>query len=289
MATPYFFTKNNLIAIIDNMAPEAIVLSGYTLLLVGGWFDLSTDGIVSLSGVITGLLINRGVPWPLAVVISLFSGGIVGAINGVTTSRFKINGLVATLTTWWICVGFTLGMTKAVTPFGFPESFQVIGQAKILGFRITVVYAIVAILFFSFLLHLKKIGAHLYLSGDNKQSCEFMGIDTGSLGIKMYTSLGLLAAFIGVITASKLNAASMSPVDGMTLKIIAAAVIGGVRLDGGKGNIIGALLGLLLMNILGNAIIQLGISPYWQKAISGGILLAVVLLDKFKNEEIKNE
>jgi ribose transport system permease protein len=280
LITPHFLSKANLIVLADNMALEAIVLSGYTLLLVGGHFDLSTDGLASLTGVVFGLLVTHNVIWYLAIGISMMLAVGIGIMNGYVVSKLRVNGLIATLTTAWICVGFSLGMTKALSPYGFPDAFQMIGQARVFGVRVIVVYALVAIIFFTVLLHRHSIGAHIYVSGDNRTASEMMGINTAKLGIVLYAMVAFLAGFVGIITASRLNAASPVAVDGMTLRIIAAIVIGGGNLSGGQGTVIGGLLGLSLMHILGNAAIQLGLSPYWQKAVLGSILLAAILTEK---------
>jgi len=288
VSTPYFLTRDNLVVIIDNMSLEMIALSGYTLLLVGGYFDLSIDGIVAVTGVVAGLLMVNGIHWLLAVSIALGVATLVGVINGLVVVKLKINGLIATLTTWWICSGVALGLTKALSPYGFPDIFQSLGQSRLFGFRSMVFYAIVVVIILSIVLHFTKIGSHIYVSGDNKQSAEMMGIKTVNLGVGMYILMAVLSGFIGIFIASRLNAASPVAVDGMALKVIAATVIGGANLSGGKGSIIGGLLGLLLMHVLGNAIIQLGVSPYWQKVMLGGILLLAVLLEKINIRSKKN-
>jgi ribose/xylose/arabinose/galactoside ABC-type transport system permease subunit len=290
LLTPHFLSKANLIVMIDHLSLEAIALSGYMLLLVGGNFDLSTDGIVALTGVLAGLMMVNGVNWVLAVLIALTCASMIGLFNGYIVSKVGINGLIATLTTWWICIGITFGLTKAIAPFGFSDTFQLLGQARILGFRSTVLYAIIIATVLSIVLHRTKLGSHLYLSGDNKKASEMMGINTVHLGIGTYALVGLLAGFIGIMMTSRLDAASPSAVDGMVLRVIAASVIGGANLSGGKGSIIGGLLGLFLMGILSNAVIQLGVSPYWQKAILGSILLVTVLSEQFKlTNRRKNE
>lgn len=278
--TPTFFTKANLIVLIDNMALEVVILSGYTLLLVGGYFDLSVDGVVALCGVILGLLITHGTAWYLATIVALILGGIFGLMNGFIVAKLKVNGLIATLTTWWICIGISLGLTRALSPYGFPDAFLSLAQTRVLNFRIVVIYAIISVIVLSLVLHWTKIGSRIYVSGDNKQSAELMGIDVTKLGIWLYTLVGILAGFIGIMVASRLDAASPSAVDGMTLRVIAAIVIGGGNLNGGKGTIIGGLLGLILMHVLSNAVIQFGASPYWQKAILGSILLIAVLSEQ---------
>jgi ribose/xylose/arabinose/galactoside ABC-type transport system permease subunit len=194
----------------------------------------------------------------------------------------NVNGLIATLTTWWICVGFSLGMTKALSPYGFPEAFQLIGQTRILGFRSIVIYAAIIFITLTLLLHFHRIGMYIYSSGGSKENSSRIGIDIENLGMKLYILVGLLAGLVGLLISSRLNAASPLAVDGMALRVIAAVVIGGGNLSGGEGTTIGGLLGLITMNILNNAIIQYGWSPYWQKAILGGILLAAVTAEKIK-------
>jgi ribose transport system permease protein len=275
-------TKANLIGILDNMALEAVALSGYTILLIGGHFDLSPDGVVAASGITVGLLINRGVEWYIAIPIALFLAITIGVINGVVVIKAHISGLIATLTTWWICIGLSLGLTKALAPYGFPEAFQLLGQARIAGFRIVVLYAIVVALLLSYILHFTPLGVHIYAMGGNEQATNMMGVNTNGIGIGSYMLVGFLGGFIGLVVTSRMNAASVMAVDGMTLRIIAASVIGGCALSGGKGSIIGGLLGLLLMHILSNAIIQWGVSPYWQKMLLGGILLTAALSERLK-------
>jgi ribose transport system permease protein len=280
IVTPYFFTKANLVVLVDNIALEAIALSGYTLLLIGGYFDLSVDGIVAITGVTAGLLMVSGVNWIIAVIIALLVSLLIGFINGYVVVKLGVNGLIATLCTWWLCIGIALGLTKALAPHGFSQAFQWIGQVRILGFRSAVIYAIVVVVVLSIILHFHKIGAHIYANGDNKQSAMMMGIDVIKLGIGLYVLVGLLSGFIGIMIASRLNAASPIAVDGMALRVIAAVVIGGGSLSGGKGSIVAGLLGLCIMHILSNAIIQLGISPYYQKAVIGGVLLVAILSEK---------
>lgn len=281
ITTPYFLTKDNITVLIDNMALEMIALSGYTLLLIGGYFDLSIDGIVAISGVTAGMLMtSMGVSWQIAIAASILVSATIGFVNGFVVVKLKVNPFISTLTTWWICVGISLGVTKALSPYGFPESFQLIGQSRFLGFRSFVFYAIIIVAVLSIILHYTKYGSHIYISGDNRQSAELMGIGTTKLGIGMYVLVALLSGSIGLLIASRLNASSPVAVDGMALRIIAAAVIGGANLSGGKGTIIGGLLGLLLMHIMSNAIIQFGVSPYWQKVLLGSVLLSAVLLER---------
>lgn len=283
--TPNFASKANLVVMVDNLSLEAIVLCGYVLLLVGGHFDLSVDGIVALTGVVAGLLMTHGTIWPVAMIIALLLSGLLGAINGLLVSKLGIPAFIATMGTWFGCVGISLGLTKAIAPYGFPAAFQWLGQVRLLGFRSVAIYALVIAVILHCILQYTQIGNHIFATGGNRQAAEMLGVRTTSIGVGLYILVGLLAGFVGLMIASRLNAASPMAVDGMALRVIAAIVIGGGSLTGGKGSIVGGLLGLLLMNVLTNAAIQLGISPYWQKGILGGILLTTVLVEKFRRTE----
>lgn len=280
IAAPNFLTKANLVVMVDNISLEIIILSGYALLMIGGHFDLSVDGVVSLTGVVCGLFITHGMNWVGATFLALLMAMGIGMLNGFIVTKLQVNGLITTLITWWLAVGISLGLTKAIAPYGFPEAFQWLGQSRTLGVKTFVFYAIIIFVVLSIILHFRKTGAWIYASGDNKQTAEMMGINTKRLGIKLYALVGGLAGFVGLILASRLNAASPIAMDGTALRIVAALVIGGVSLSGGIGTIIGGLLGLTIMHIFNNAVIQLGISPYYQKAVLGGILLIAVLSER---------
>jgi ribose transport system permease protein len=281
LTAPHFLTKANLIVMVDNLAMEAIILSGYALLLICGNFDLSVDGIVALSGVVAGLLMaEMGVAWPWACAAAIGVALLVGLWNAIIVIYLKINGLIATLTSWWICVGLSLGLTKALSPYGFPEAFQMIGQTRIFGFRAIVVYAIIIFAIITFVLHFRPTGMYIYATGGSRQNSEFVGVKVDSLSTSLYLLVAGLSGLVGLLIASRLNAASPVAVDGMAMRIIAAIVIGGGNLNGGEGTTIGGLLGLVTMHILNNAIIQFGISPYYQKALLGAVLLTAVLVDK---------
>jgi len=278
--TPYFLTKSNLVVMADNIALEMLILGGYTLLMIGGYFDLSVDGIIALTGVIAGLLMNSGIPWYLAIVTALSVSGIIGLINGVVVAKIGINGFIATLTTWWLCQGFSFGLTKATAPYGFPEIFLVFGQSRVLGFKSFVLYAIITTVLLHLILKYTVQGRHIYASGGDKITSQRMGIRTTKIGINLYILMGVLSGFVGLILASRLDAASPIAVDGTALRVIAALVIGGCSLNGGRGTIIGGVLGLIMMHILSNSIIQIGFNPYWQKVLLGSVLLIAALSEK---------
>lgn len=279
IAKPVFVSWANLSMLLANIAFESIAMAGLTLLLVAKLFDLSVDGTVSFSGVVAGKLMLAGLNPVFAILAALATGALAGLTNGILVMKLKINPIVATLSTWWIMTGAAYGLTKSVSSYGFPEWFQSIGQARVGSVRIYVIYAIVIVGVLSIMLAKTKFGRHIYIMGGNPEAGRLFGVKVDRLGIKLYVIMGVLASLIGIVLAARLDASSPNAVDGMTMRVIAAAVIGGCALSGGKGNILAGFLGLLLLNMLTNASIILGVSPYWQKSIIGAVLLLALILD----------
>jgi len=279
LKAPVFVSGPNISVILSNMALESIALAGLTLLLVGGLFDLSVDGVVAASGVLCATIMTAGIAPVLAILASLCAGILVGWLNGFLVMHLKINALIATLGMWWMMSGVAFGLTRSITPYGFPDSFQILGQARVLGVRIYVWYAIVFLLISAVVLSYTKFGRHIYIMGGNKEAGRLFGIHIERTGVMLYVIMGFLAAFIGVVLCARLNAGAPNAVDGMTMRVIAAAVIGGCSLSGGRGTVLVGLLGLLLLTMLSNAATILGIDPYWQKLIVGIVLLSALVLD----------
>jgi ribose transport system permease protein len=276
---PVFLTRQNLTVVFTNLALETIVMCTVVLLLVGGLFDLSLDGIVAMAGIIAGKLMEGGTHAIPAVAAGMGAGLAVGLINGLAVNKLKVNPLMGTLATWWITLGIAFGITRALSPYGFPEGFQAIGQVRIFGLKIFVYYALVAVIFFSILLNRTRFGWRVFAMGGDRRATRLYGVNTDRLGIILYLLAAGASSFVGIVLAARLNSSTPNAVDGMTLRVIAAAVIGGAGLAGGRGSVIGALLGLLLMSILTNATILFGVSPFWQKGLVGLILFVAVVLD----------
>lgn len=277
---PDFVRWQNFVVIIDNMALPAIVMVPTVMLLAAGRFDLSIDGTAALAGMTAGIVLtNTGLGTLGGILAGLLVGLLIGVVNGVLIERFDLNPLVTTLATWWIAAGTAVGVAGGTTVYGFPTLFQQLGQTRVGGTLISTWYAVVICLAAGIFLSLTKIGYHIFAVGGNRDAARLNGINTRRIGISLYAMSGVAAAFAGVVFSGRLNGASPSPFDGLSLTVIAGAVIGGASIYGGRGSIAGAVLGLLLLSMLGNAAIYVGISPFWQKAISGVVLLAAVLSD----------
>jgi ribose transport system permease protein len=283
--TPYFLYAGNGFAnfrvMLVNMAMDAIVLAAMVMLLVGGMFDLSVDGVVNMSGVITGALIASGFNIWTAITAGFASALVVGLINGIAVTRLRMNPLMTTLGTWWVAQGIAFGITQGISSHTFPQSFIDLGYSAPLGISMPIWYASLLVGIAIWVLSKTRFGYHVYATGGNREGARLNGVKVNRITIISFVLVALASALAGVIYAARLNAAVPQVVNGLNLRVIAGAVIGGCSLTGGEGTIIGALLGLFFMTMLTNASILLNISPYWQMCILGVVVLIAVGADAF--------
>ncbi len=283
--TPYFVYAGNGFAnfrvLLVGMAMETIVLAPMVFLLIGGMFDLSIDGIVNMTGVITGSLLVLGVPIPLAIIGGLLSALTVGLINGFAVTKLRMNPLMTTLGTWWIAQGISLGVAQGIPPNTFPQAFKDLGQGNVFGITMPAFYALILVPIAIWVLWRTKFGYHVYATGGNREASRLHGVKVDRVTIISFVLVALAAGLAGMVYAARFNSAGPQTVNGLNLRVIAGAVIGGCSLSGGEGTIVGGLLGLFFMNMLTNASVVLGVSPYWQMCILGAVLMLAVGADAF--------
>ncbi len=280
---PGFVGWPNIVALCDSMSLPAIVLVPATMLLAAGRFDLSPDGVSAASGVVAGEMMTHlahtVLVSSLAVVAGLLVGVVFGLTNGWLIERVGINPLIATLGTWWIAAGIALGVEQGGNSFGLGPKFDAFGGTRIGGLLIEDWVAIPVLVIGGIVLAYRRSGAHMFATGGNREAARRNGIHIHGIVIWLYVFSGVAAAFAGVVFASRLDSSTTNPFNGLALQVIASAVIGGSSLLGGKGTVAGAFLGLLLLQMITSATVFLAVSPYWEQAITGTILLVAVYGD----------
>jgi ribose transport system permease protein len=288
--SPYFLYAGNGFAnfrvMFVSMAMDTIVLAAMVILLVGGMFDLSVDGVVNMSGVITGALISMGFNIWAAIAAGFFSALVIGFTNGLAVTWLRMNPLMTTLGTWWVAQGIAFGITQGISSHTFPQTFINLGYAEPLGVAMPIWYAGVLVALAIWVLAKTKFGYHVYATGGNREGARLNGVKVNRITVISFVLAALAAALAGIVYAARLNAAVPQTVNGLNLRVIAGAVIGGCSLTGGEGTIIGALLGLFFMTMLTNASIMLNISPYWQMCILGVVVLVAVGADALAKRRI---
>ena len=248
-------------------------------LLVGGMFDLSVDGTVNMAAVVTGALLTQGIPIGLAIGAAIASAITVGLVNGFAVTKLKMNPLMTTLGTWWIAQGIAFGIAQGISSHSFSDEFKSLGLGAPLGITMPIWYALILLPLAVWVLSKTRFGYHIYATGGNREASRLHGVKVDRVTIISFVLVASAAALAGVVYAARLNAGVPQTVNGLNLRVIAGAVIGGCSLSGGEGTILGGMLGLLFMTMLTNASVVLGVSPYWQMCILGAVLLMAVGAD----------
>ncbi|MEQ1769881.1 MAG: ABC transporter permease [Devosia sp.] len=276
-----FPTTGNAAVVLLDTSQTAILACGMMLLMISGMFDLSIGGILAFSGIIAGMAAKfYGVPPLPAFMLGCVCGTLLGALNGILVTRFRINALIATLATVSIFRGgLQLISGSGVSNIG--NGFQVFGQTQILGIYSPFWFMVVIAAISAFLVSRTRFFRQAYYIGGNTRAAKLSGINVDRTVFLFFVLMGFLAGLAGALLASRLNTAVVLAGQGVELKVITAVVLGGASLSGGVGTIHGAVLGVLFMALLQNAMIIAGVNPLWQLVVVGIVLLLSVGLDQF--------
>lgn len=282
---PSFFTVNNLLNVLRQVSITGIVAVGMTFVIITGGIDISVGSTVALGGIITGLLLKAG--WGIApsIILALFAGASVGLFNGVIIAYGKVIPFVSTLGAMYLIRGLTLIVARGQAIWGLPPTFVLIGTGYFLGIPIPVIITAIIYLFGHILLKYFAFGRYTFAIGGDEEAARLCGVAVKRVKMLNYAFCGLLSSTAGVILAGRLGSSQPSVGMGYELIAIAATVIGGTSLVGGRGTIIGTLLGALILGIVRNALNLLGISDFYQTVITGCIVIIAVLMDTLKKRD----
>ncbi|WP_159567313.1 ribose ABC transporter permease [Budvicia diplopodorum] len=281
--SPNFFTVNNMFNILQQTSVNAIIAVGMTLVILTSGIDLSVGSLLALTGAIAASLVGLEINAFVAIAASLALGAGVGAVTGVIVAKGKVQAFIATLVMMLILRGVTLQFSDgSPLNLGFSDNtdvFEWFGIGQPLGIPTPV--WIMAIVFIAawYLLNHTRMGRYIYALGGNEPATRLSGISVDRVKIIVYSLCGLLAALAGVIEVGRLSSAQPTAGGGYELDAIAAVVLGGTSLAGGRGRITGTLIGALILGFLSNALNLLSISSYFQMIVKGAVILLAVLVD----------
>lgn len=281
--SPPFRTVSNGLTLLLNGSVIAFLALGQTFVLLTGGIDLSTGANVAMTGVLAPLLMEQGVPWPLAALGALAAGALLGVVNGAIIHYVKIPAFIATFSTLGVASSIPLIITGANSITVVDPDFRLIGQGRLLGVPVPVVLLALAVAAAWFLLAWTKTGVHIYALGGNQAAARLAGVGVGRTTMTVYAVSGLCAGMGGLISTSRLMVGF--PATGLGNELffsIAAAVVGGVSLFGGVGSVAGAMIGAVLIAAVTNGMNVLNVSSYWQSLVIGLIILAGVSLDTYR-------
>jgi ribose transport system permease protein len=278
-ASPVFLTRGNIEAILLGLSVEGTIAVGMVMVMIIGGFDLSVGSTLAFTGVVTGLALTAGIPTPIAVAIGLLAALSVGLANGLLVAKLKINAFIATLGMMLTVRGLLLVLAEGKTVLNLPRDFTVIGQGTLAGIQYPIYIMLLVVIVGDLLMRNSKFFRQNYYVGGNEKAARLSGMNVDRIKIVNFCIVALLAGLAGLMITARFGAASVTVGNGIELRVITAAIIGGASLNGGEGSVLGAFLGALFMGVLANALNLLGVDVYWQTLVTGLILIIAVVID----------
>ncbi|WAA09264.1 ABC transporter permease [Fervidibacillus albus] len=283
--TPNFLSVNNLLNVFRQVSINALIAFGMTFVILTGGIDLSVGSILALSSALTASFMVGGMDPLLSVFIGVLLGAIMGGLNGFVITKGNVAPFIATLATMTIFRGLTLVLTEGrpITGLSDSFSFQMIGKGYFLGIPFPVILMVVVFLILYIVLKQTTFGRGIYAIGGNEEASRLSGLKVDRIKGGAYVISGAMAALAGIILTSRLNSAQPTAGESYELDAIAAVVLGGTSLSGGRGKIVGTLIGALIIGVLNNGLNLLNVSSFYQQVVKGGVILLAVLLDRKKS------
>lgn len=284
--SPVFFTVRNMTNILSSVGFTAILALGQTFVMLTGGIDLSVGSVLGISSMLGAMTLVRTNSIIAAILVALLVGGLVGLFNGVMVSYFKLPAFVVTLGTMKICrsADYLISDGHSVNKLG--DTFKSIAGAEIFkGFRVYYVGIIILFIVIGWVLANTKLGRYTYSIGSNDTATRLAGVNTKKFRLYPYIISGVLAGLGGILMASRFGAVDPNYGTDYEMNTLAAVVVGGCAMTGGKGTIIGTAVGVILMGVLNNGLDISGISPYWQGVAVGIVLIVALLFDFFTDKK----
>ncbi len=281
--SPYFLTVQNLSSVARQSAVIVIIALGMTLVMISGGIDLSVGSVMAFAGICgTTMLAAR---WGLAASIlgATLAGALWGLANSLLITLLRVSPFIATLGTMGAARGLTLVITNGMPVVNLPDSFGRLGDGNILRVvPVPLAILVVLALLTGFILKYTRLGRYAYAIGSNAEAARYAGIPIRMYLVAIYVFAGALTGFAGMIESSRLMTGQPTAGQGYELSVIAAVVIGGASLSGGEGTVSGAVAGAFLMGLIANGSNLLGVSPFWQQVLIGGVIVLAVAVDELR-------
>ena len=287
-SSPYFFSAGNLLNITLQASITAIIAAGMTFVILTAGIDLSVGSLVAFSGVLTASLLKIDMPlylvFPIAILGGLIFGVLSGWIAGIFVTKFYITPFIVTLALMTIWRGAAFVYTQGRPVWELPDIFSYLGEGRILGIPFPTIIMIIVFVISHIVLTKTKFGRYVYAVGGNLEAARLAGINTNFVLITVYIISGVLSAVSGILLASRVNSGQPNAGLMYELDVIAAVVVGGTSLFGGRGTIIGTFIGAMLIAVLRNGLNLMNVGSYVQQIVVGVVILLAVLLDQLRQK-----
>jgi ribose transport system permease protein len=296
VASDKFFTVDNGMNVLRQISINLCLSIGMTMIILSGGIDLSVGSVLAFSGAVAAGLLKNGIAIPQfnlliqftafgAIVAAIVIGLVLGWFNGFVITRFKLPPFVATLGMLSIARGLTMLWTGGFPITGLGDRFGFMGTGHLAGVPMPVWISAALVAVFVLVTQRTRFGRYLYAVGGNERAATVSGLNVNRVKLLVYTLGGGLAGVAGLLVTARLDSATPNAGISYELDSIAAVVIGGTSLSGGRGSILGTVLGCLIIGVLNNGLVLLEVSPFWQQVIKGFVILVAVIIDKASRKE----
>ena len=287
---PNYFSYQNLVVNILHAASIVGLLAiSQTYLIIAGHIDLSCGTAAALCGVMMASFMQSGLPWPVAVIIVLAVSICIGLVNAGLVNIFNLQPFIATLAMASVCQGFAYIICDGRSIPIVNKSFNLIGTSRFLKIPVTAIILVVFFIIFGFILARTVFGRSIYMIGGNPTAARLAGLKPKRISTTLYIMSSLIACLAGIILASRMHSGQPGAVSGSEFDAITAAVLGGVAFTGGKGTILGCLIGLLIIQCFNNGLLIVGVSAFWQVVAKGLLLIAALIFDYIRLKKLSNK
>lgn len=276
---PEYFGRGNLVDLFLANLPVLVIAAGMTLVLLTGEIDISVGSAFAVCAVAAGVLAKSGLPTPLVFAVVCVIGGAIGVVNGSLVAYLRLPSIVVTLAMMIALRDALRWITQGAWVQDLPAGFQWMGLSQAAYPMAAGLLAAGLMAGLAWALRFTAVGRLVYATGSSSDAARLAGIDTSRVKLSAFACLGALTGLAAILNAMRFNQIPANTGLGLELKVIAAVVVGGTAISGGRGTVAGTLLGVVLLGAIGPALTFLGVSAYWERAIQGGIILVAVAVD----------
>lgn len=274
-----FLSLQNALNVLDQTAAMMILAIGLTFVLIGGNFDVSGGSCIALTGMICAKMLVWGVPVVLTIIAGILCGGLIGLFNGLCVAKLKLSSFILTLTTSIMAEGIAFAISGGQTIYGLPDSFCFWGSGRVAGIPVPIILVLVLFVVFHLLLSRTVFGHQVYALGENEEAALLSGIQVDWVTVGTFVIAGCLYGVAAISLTGRLSAAVSTNGLDMEMTALSGLAIGGISMAGGRGNLIGAFLGCLIIGVLTNGLNMLNLSPYYAEFIRGLVIFLALVLE----------
>ena len=291
LALPMFFSVTNLFNISKQVAIMAILSVGMTFVLLTGGIELSMGSVISLGVVLISKMVTEAdLPIAVSMLAAVVTATVLGFIDGLIIAKIKVPPLIITLGMQIFLYGFTYTICNGQPVYGIPVSLKWIGQTYVFGvIPVSAILMLIVILIGHFILTKTYLGRYFYAIGSNEETAKLSGINADKIRILAYTFCGCLVGIASIVMLGRIGSGQPSAGDGYEMDVLTGCVLGGVSLNGGKGNVAKAFAGILVIGVLSNGMALMGLDSFAQKMVKGVVLMLAVILDSLQFIEIRKK